>query len=316
VFAALALLLSACGRYANFTLPPTHGGNPSLTFRLIEQPEPVLGHGAFTDALNPSVAGATNLYSVFDGKTWHTALATTSDGTRWEPQGIVLSPDPHTWEGSYIAANGSLLHFANQFWYWYQAGLRGDHRIGLARSSDARNWRKEPAPVLDHGPVGAWDERVVADPYVVRIEPYFYMYYLGQDRAEQQRLGVARSSDGVHWEKLRANPILELGGPGAFDEAGLGEPAVWQSHGFYWMLYTGRDIHENRRLGLVHSADGVHWTRLPAVFSGTSAWDSKVICDPTVVIDGDRILVWFGGGDLASPDENLHGQIGFATLVK
>jgi hypothetical protein len=26
--------------------------------------------------------------------------------------------------------------------------------------------------------------------------------------------------------------------------------------------------------------------------------------------------VWFGGGDAASPDENLHGQIGFATLAK
>ena len=97
------------------------------------------------------------------------------------------------------------------------------------------------------------------------------MYYLGQDRAARQRLGVARSPDGVHWEKLRANPILELGGRGAFDEAGLGEPAVWQSHGFYWMLYTGRDIKENRRLGLARSTDGVHWTKLPAVFAGDAA---------------------------------------------
>ncbi len=28
------------------------------------------------------------------------------------------------------------------------------------------------------------------------------------------------------------------------------------------------------------------------------------------------VQVWFGGGDVASPDENLHGQIGFATLAK
>src|SRR5260370_29646231 len=141
------------------------------------------------------------------------------------------------------------------------------------------------------------------------------MYSLGQERAARQRLGVARSLDGVHWEKLRANPILELGGPGAFDEAGLGEPAVWQSHGFYWILYTGRDIKEYRRLGLARSTDGVYWTRLPAVFSGTEPWDSKVICDPTVSVDGDRIQVWFVGGDVASPDENLLGQNSMSTLM-
>ena len=27
-----------------------------------------------------------------------------------------------------------------------------------------------------------------------------------------------------------------------------------------------------------------------------------------------NLRVWFGGGDVASPAERLHGQIGFATL--
>src|SRR5207249_10820227 len=136
----------------------------------------------------------------------------------------------------------------------------------------------------------------------------------GQDRARRQRLGVARSRDGVMWEKLRSNPVLGLGEALAFDEEGLGEPAVWISSGSYWMLYTGRDRAENRRLGLARSTDGVHWRKLPAVFSGSQPWDSKVICDPTVEVRDDEIRVWFGGGDIARPDENLHGQIGFGTL--
>jgi predicted GH43/DUF377 family glycosyl hydrolase len=160
--------------------------------------------------------------------------------------------------------------------------------------------------------VGSFDERSAADPYVIRIDPYFYMYYLGQDRAVRQRLGVARSLDGKQWEKLRANPILEA----ADDEAGLGEPAVWQSDGFYWMLFTVRRFDETRFLGLARSTDGVRWTRLPVKYAGTQPWNSKVLCDPTVVVESGTIKVWFGGGDAASPDENLHGQIGFATLVK
>jgi hypothetical protein len=125
---------------------------------------------------------------------------------------------------------------------------------------------------------------------------------------------VARSTDGVRWEKLRANPVLELGGPGTFDEVGLGEPAVWQQSGFYWMLYTGRDAREYRRLGLARSTDGVHWRKLPLVIEGKEPWNSKVLCDPTVEPAGDSVRVWFGGGDAASPDENLNGQIGYGLL--
>ena len=95
----------------------------------------------------------------------------------------------------------------------------------------------------------------------------------------------------------------------------LGEPAVWSQRGFYWMLYTGRDSTSIRRIGLARSIDGVHWTKLPFVISGTKAWNSKVVCDPSVeVLDGTRTAVWFGGGDVASPDENLNGQIGYGVL--
>jgi predicted GH43/DUF377 family glycosyl hydrolase len=327
---AAALLLAGCGRYADFTLPPVRGGDPHLTFAFDARPEPVLARSSAWDSRDalapsvvpsvvPSVAGhgrLFNFYSGYDGATWRTGLATSADGIAWEPQGAVFAPDPQSWEAAYIAGNGSALVYRNEFWYWYVAGPRNAGRIGLARSRDGRSWRREPAPVLQNGPFESWDERAVADPYAIRIEPYFYLYYLGQDRAgpPRQRLGVARSTDGIHWEKLRANPILEPGPPNSLDEAGDGEPAVWQSHGYYWMLFTGRDFSEIRRLGLARSTDGVHWTKLPAVFSGAQAWDAKVICDPAVAVEGGEIHVWFGGGDVASPDENLHGQIGFAVL--
>jgi len=304
--AALGFLLTGCGRYSDFTLPQLSGGTP-VSFRFVAEAEPVITRDSFHDALNPSVAGSVNLYSVFDGQ-WHTALATSEDHVHWKKEGVVLRADP----GSYIAANGSVVQFASQFWYWYETGTKDRLAISLARSPNARAWRKEPRPVLEKGPVGSWESVAVADPYAIRVGEYFYLYYLGQDRAVRQRLGLARSTDGIHWEKNLANPILEM----EDEEAGLGEPAVWQYQGFYWMLYTVRDFAENRYLRLAHSTDGVHWTRLPQQFRGTQPWNAKVICDPTVVVDGERILVWFGGGDVASPDENLHGQIGFATLAK
>lgn len=316
-------ILASCARYRDFTLPPQEPFSRNFTVRWEVLPDPVLGRGApgewdSVDVLNPSVVRHQglyyNLYSGFDGSRWHTGLATSPDGLVWTKHGKVLSPEPGTWEGDSIAANGALAVVNGEFYYWYQAG--DPPRIGLARSRDATNWEKLAHPVLETGPRGSWDEWGVADPYVIRLDDRFYMYFLGQDRARRQRLGVAVSEDGRTWWKLRSNPVMDLGERGAFDENGLGEPAVWAAGGRYWMLYTGRDRHENRRIGLAVSQDGIGWERLgpDSVLAGSRSWNAKVVCDPTVEATGPVIRVWFGGGDVAHPAENIHGQIGLATL--
>lgn len=318
-----ALFLSACGRYKDFALPVPDGPAQDIRWNWKANPEPVLTRGESgqwdsADALNPSVLRARdllfNFYSGFDGKVWHTGRSISKDGIIWTKGGKVLSPIASTWEGDYIAANGHALEHEGKFFYWYQAGR--PPKLGLATSSDGIHFDRRQAPVLDVGPRGSWDERAVADPYVIRLGATFYMFYLGQDRAQRQRLGLALSDDGVKWWKLRANPILELGGRGEFDENGLGEPAVWSSHGYYWMLYTGRDRVENRRMGMARSLDGVRWEKLrEPVIAGGEAWNSKVVCDATVLPSDNEVRVWFGGGDVARPDERLNGQIGYGILT-
>lgn len=320
VLLTLAAGLAGCGRYAEFTLPPV-GGAPPQSFAWEVTPAPVLGRGPAgawdaVDTLNPSVvrhAGRYwNFYSGFDGRTWHTGAADSDDGLAWRRRGKVFSPEG--WEGNYIAANGTTLVHGGEFLHWYQAG--NPVRIALARSADGIAWRKHGTPVLETGPRGAWDERGVADPWVMEAGGRLVLYYLGVDRARRQRLGIAISDDGVTWTKFRGNPVLELGDRGAFDENGLGEPAVWAAHGGYWMLYTGRDRGEARRVGLASSPDGVHWRRdsRAPVLAGAEAWNAKVVCDPSVEVREDGLRVWFGGGDVPHPAENIQGQIGVATL--
>jgi sucrose-6-phosphate hydrolase SacC (GH32 family) len=282
-------------------------------------PGPVIDRAQFNDVLNPSVIVADseryyNFYSIYDGSTWGTAIASSTDGVRWRKWKFILLPSG--WEGSYIAANGSALLVGDQIFYWYEAG--DPLRIGLATSKldGIFFMKKDPKPVLEPGPRGSFDERAVSDPSVIRSGAWFYLFYTALDRARRQRLGVARSRDGRRWEKLRANPILEIGEPGAFDEHAVGEPAVWSSGGSWWMLYTGSDRTEHRKIGLAKSSDGIHWERdrsFPPI-AGTEPWDSAVICDPSVEVLADSVRVWFGGGDVPSPDQNLHGQIGMGIL--
>lgn len=311
-----ALLLAGCSRYERFTLPDP--GTPQrISWQWSANPAPVLeprDSWESSDVLNPSVlrlpdGRLANYYSGFDGKTWHTGLAINQQRHK------LLSPDKTSWHGDdYIAANGSALLWKGKVHYWFQAGRKP--QIGLAtHDGGSSNMNVHPEPVLARGPRGSWDELAVADPYVIQEGGQLYLFYLGMDRAKRQRLGVARSLDGIHWTKLTTNPILELGAPGTFDEIGLGEPAVWKQHGSYWMLYTGRAKNEVRRMGLARSQDGVHWKRVEGfVIEGDQPWNKQVVCDPSVLLQGDEVRVWFGGGDVASPDERLHGRIGTATL--
>jgi hypothetical protein len=172
-------------------------------------------------------------------------------------------------EGGYIAANGSALFDEGEFWYWYQAGPKETPRLGLARS--------ERRPALAQGALSGDGLRSARK--------------LGRTRAGRSLrpskwagistcftwARIARGGNGWEWpgpwtasigRRCRSNPILELGKYGSFDEMGLGEPAVWIAHGYYWMLYTGRDAQQNRRLGMARSTDGVHWEKLPAAFRG------------------------------------------------
>src|SRR5678815_5085203 len=163
----LLLFLTGCGRYADFTLPAPEAGGPRGPFTWEARPDPVIARDDASDVLNPSVVrfhGAYwNFYSEFDGHTWHTAAATSSDGLAWTKLGRVLSPQG--WEGSYMAGNGSAMVVGDEILYWYEAG--DPFRVGLARSRDGRNWIRHGKPVVPVGPRGSFDERAVADPYVI-----------------------------------------------------------------------------------------------------------------------------------------------------
>jgi len=267
------------------------------------------------DVLNPSVVRwrgeYLNLYSTFDGKSWDTALATSKDGQSWQEAGKVLSA-----EGGYIAANGGVAAAGQELLYAYQTGPKGKTVIHLARSFDGRKWTRQVGPIVGLGPRKSWDEISLGDPYLIAAGGELYLFYLGEDRARRQRLGLAKSKDGTIWTKHRG-PLLELGGAGDFDENGLGEPAVFSNNGVWHMLYTGRDRKEKRALGYAVSKDGRQWQKLKEpVLRGEQPWNAAVVCDPTVLAEDGKLRIWFGGGDKPSPDERLNGQIGYAELTK
>lgn len=98
-------------------------------------------------------------------------------------------------------------------------------RIGLAWSTDGRNFQRYPKPVLypEPGPFSQWDyPGGVEDPRVVELEDGSYLMLYTSWNRETARLSSATSTDLVHWTKH--GPVFETAHGGAFRD-------VWSKSG-------------------------------------------------------------------------------------
>lgn len=88
----------------------------------------------------------------------------------------------------------------------------GAATVGLAVSHDLRQWVNY-GTVLEAGPPGSWDDLAIWTGSVIVRDGVACMFYTGLCKAEKglvQRIGLAISSDLVHWERDPGNPLLEV----------------------------------------------------------------------------------------------------------
>ncbi|MGC8890840.1 MAG: hypothetical protein ACP5PC_09170 [bacterium] len=128
-------------------------------------------------------------------------LATSKDLVNWikHPSNPILKNVPGgPWErgGLYKPC---VIKVDDLYYLFYNAKDREEspwhERIGLAFSKDFLYWEKYKGnPVLDNGPEGTWDSITVGDPYIVKFDDTWYMFYYGFDGKKAQD-GVAISKD-------------------------------------------------------------------------------------------------------------------------
>jgi len=131
------------------------------------------------------------------------------------------------------------------------------------------------------------------------------------------------------WEKYEGNPVLEPVSPWAW--MALGDPAITCiSGGGCLVVYTaaGLDTLHGETLtrpGAAWSSDGFDWTMSdgPVITNGfPGTWDSAAVETPTVLFDGDSLILMYagerehGGGQLAFGIASSHdGGESFTRLT-
>lgn len=128
-------------------------------------------------------------------------------------------------------------------------------------------WQRDYGnPILPPGP--EWfDVRRCMNPFVVRQQDLYLMFYSGADSSGVQRicLATARVGDIRNW--TRNGPILDVGETGSFDEMWCVLPCVHKFGNRWHLYYTGRNSQQEKGLqsfagiGLAVSEDLYHWQR-------------------------------------------------------
>jgi hypothetical protein len=241
-------------------------------------------------------------------------------------------------------------------WLMYYGTWGGDwtikqelmNRIGVALSHDeGLTWQIAEEDMLPSGPPGSFDAGAIPSVDVLRTAPADYlMWYTAAEKylrfgAVNQgilHIGVARSHDGLHWDKLARPALRAREGATEPFEACLARPAVLHLDGLYHMwlgvyeMAPGRRPNDpasgsaalspagaqragagSYRIEYARSTDGVHWTRYadqPVLPLTPGGFDSDSQTYPSVVDMGEEIWLFYTGNGLGATG------VGLATLKK
>jgi len=209
--------------------------------------------------------------------------ATSPDGYHWTRQVSepVLTPKGMS-TGKYLGTNffvTSALVEDDGTWVLYFYTLKGGTfngpgEIGRATApAPTGPWTIDPAPILNPGPDGAWDD---VAPDVLKIDKSYIMYYDGHGYDSTSLIGMATSSDGIHWTKYNdpattdpafaeSDPVLTVSKVG-WDSTRVIDPNVIKTSDGWKMIYlatvgTGKFSGGGFAFGSAHSPDGMHWSK-------------------------------------------------------
>jgi predicted GH43/DUF377 family glycosyl hydrolase len=211
---------------------------------------------------------------VFDGSIYHMwytgynnaifriGYANSTDGITWvkSPANPVLSLGPGgEWDDSRVY-QPSIYFDGSTFHMWYSGYDSINYRIGYANSTDGISWIKHPSnPILNNGSLGTWDESRVFAPSVVYNGSKYVMCYTGLDGGTY-RIGYATSEDGINWAKSPANPVLDVGTSGSWDDTNVHSPTILFNNTRYFMWYSGENG-PNSRIGYATLPNMDNWEK-------------------------------------------------------
>lgn len=142
----------------------------------------------------------------------------------------------------------TVMKVAGQYRMWWCSQLPsahpGDQILYAVSGSIDGPFSAPGAPAVEvfGNSAAGFDSLHTCDPSVIAVGGAYYLYYTGTSDAAGARnsIGVATSTDGVHWTRVNnGQPIVTASGDVArANTYGVGQPAAVYLNGWYYLMFT------------------------------------------------------------------------------
>ncbi len=193
--------------------------------------------------------------------------------------------------------NGGTARWRGELWH---GATDRDGNPLLLRSQTGLTWEKAGRIPEEPG----W-RAITSDLYLRPVGEQLRIYFAGRPGLAGADIGSALFSD-RGWNGFR---VILARMPG-WDSLDLGEPAVFSMAKRRLMFYAGVGHSDRpRHIGLAYKK-GDAWLRCPGPFiaAGGSTYPKNAI-DPEPLMVGDRLYLFFGGGNRPSLGGNMAGRV-------
>jgi beta-1,2-mannosidase len=217
----------------------------------------------------------------------------------------VLSPEaPYEKDGG--VEDPRLVKIGSLYYLTYTGYNKHDAQLCLATSRDLIHWDRQG--VILPAYKGNWNVGWTKSGAIVpeKIDGKYWMYFLGTSVDKTDQMGLAYSSDLLHWTEATQSPVLPRR-PGRFDSRVVepGPPPVITKDGIV-LIYNGADDQLVYRTGIAvfdrHDPRKLVSRSDEPVFAPEKDWEKTGQVPNVVFVEGlvfrdKRYFAYYGGAD-------------------
>ncbi|WP_276485496.1 family 43 glycosylhydrolase [Paraflavitalea pollutisoli] len=146
------------------------------------------------------------------------------------------------------AIDAEVVQFRDQYFLYfatrdtaYKVQMQGVAVTSLGSDFSRDTWRQAVDSSILKPQLG-WEKNCIEAASCIVRGKYLYMVYAGGYNNEPQQIGVARSRDGLRWERMSNEPLLPNGPAGSWNASESGHPDIFQDQqGQLYLFYQGNN---------------------------------------------------------------------------
>jgi beta-1,2-mannosidase len=263
--------------------------------------------GTFNPAVVMQNGKIVMLYRAQDGHgTSRLGYAESADGIHFtrRPQPVLTPETDYEKDGG--VEDPRLVKFGDTYYLTYTGYNTKDAQLCLATSPDLIHWDREG--VILPAYKGNWNTGWTKSGAIVpeKIDGKYWMYFLGTTPDKNDQMGLAYSTDLIHWTEATKSPVLPRR-PGQFDSRVVepGPPPTLTSDGIA-LIYNGADDKLVYRTGIAifdrRDPRKLLYRSEQPIFAPEKEWERvgqvpNVVFVEGMVARGDSYLFYYGGAD-------------------